>query len=388
MKNAFIIMQIGNTELDAVYREVIAPAAISCGFDPKRVDKHNKGGLLKSEIVNFIQSSDIIIADLTNERPNCYLEVGFAMGLGKFANLILTAREDHNPDSPNHKRGGSKIHFDLIGYDILFWNPENLDEFKTELEKRINRRLGILSKNHMLSVSLWDQNWILLNQEKAIYGLKSTSKQGFMEIRATLPNSILHVEKTDLLNVAKGAQIYNFGWPIGAVLDNENQRPKPIANGIVTEIMYLDGKHYDYWTLRTDGSFYLLKSLFEDEIRKGYLFFDTRIVRIAEALLYLKRLYSNLNVQNNSMILIGIRHGGLKNRILGSAGGRLLHSERQTIEDEVYTEIETTIEEIESDLVNVVHKYTKEIFELFDFFEVSKETLGEIINDFITGKVR
>jgi nucleoside 2-deoxyribosyltransferase len=120
MAQAFIIMQIGNAELDRVCEQAIVPALKACGLDPKRVDKHNSGGLLKSEIIAFIEGADIIVADVTNERPNCYLEIGYAMGAGKFRNLVLTAREDHSVDSPNHRPGGSKVHFDLAGYDILF----------------------------------------------------------------------------------------------------------------------------------------------------------------------------------------------------------------------------------------------------------------------------
>lgn len=145
MRQAFIIMQIGNQELDKVYQQVIDPSVNNLGLKPKRIDKHNEGGLLKSEITAFIEDSDVIVADLTNERPNCYLEVGYTMGLNKFRNLILTAREDHNPDSPNYRLGGPKVHFDLSGYDILFWDPNRLDDFRTELKKRIQRRLNLLS---------------------------------------------------------------------------------------------------------------------------------------------------------------------------------------------------------------------------------------------------
>jgi len=74
MPQAFVIMQIGNKELDEIFQNAIVPAILSSGLTVKRVDKHNEGGLLKSEIINFIQESDIIIADLTNERPNCYLK--------------------------------------------------------------------------------------------------------------------------------------------------------------------------------------------------------------------------------------------------------------------------------------------------------------------------
>ena len=145
MAPAFVIMQIGNKELDNVFQKAISPAILSSGLSVKRVDKHNEGVLLKSEIITFIQESDIIIADLTNERPNCYLEVGFAMGIDKFKNLILSVREDHFPDSPNYKKGGPKIHFDLTGYDILSWSPDDVNSFKDNLEKRINRRLLIIS---------------------------------------------------------------------------------------------------------------------------------------------------------------------------------------------------------------------------------------------------
>ena len=109
MHHAFVIMQIGNPELDELCEKAIFPSIRACGLEPRRVDRHNEGGLLKSEIIRFIQESDILIADLTNERPNVYLEVGYAMGVDKFRNLILTVREDHFPDSPNHARGRPKI---------------------------------------------------------------------------------------------------------------------------------------------------------------------------------------------------------------------------------------------------------------------------------------
>ena len=109
MRTAFIIMQIGNPEVDQVCAKAMVPALKSCGLDPKRVDKHNQGGLLKSEIIQFIESSEIILADLTNEKSNCYLEIGYTMGVNKFRNLILTVREDHFPESPAFVQGGPKI---------------------------------------------------------------------------------------------------------------------------------------------------------------------------------------------------------------------------------------------------------------------------------------
>lgn len=388
MRQAFIIMQIGNPDLDIVCKDAIVPALKSCGLDPKRVDKHSEGRLLKSEIVGFIESSDIIIADLTNERPNCYLEVGYAMGLDKFRNLILTAREDHNQDSPNYEKGGPKIHFDLSGYDILFWEPNNLNKLKEKLEKRVRRRLATLAPYVPTPVSPWDEEWISKHQELAFFGLTRSGKSGFMEIRMTLPDSKLNIAQGELLRAATQAQIHTFGWPLGVVLGSrEEYRPRSKTDGIVAEIDIEDRSRYDYWAIRKDGTFYLLKSLFEDMRRPGHIFFNTRIVRITEALLYSVRLYTGFKVPPDSRILIGIRHGALKDRVLSAVGGRVLNYDRKSEEDEVYAEVETTLEKIESDLVDLVRRLTQPLFVIFDFFEVNRNVLEDIVNDYVAGRV-
>jgi hypothetical protein len=391
MGQAFVIMQIGNSELDLVYKEAIVPAILSSGLEPKRVDKHNEGRLLKSEIVKFIESSDIIIADLTNERPNCYLEVGYTMGLDKFRNLILTSREDHFHDSPNYRKDGPKIHFDLSGYDILFWNPNNLEEFKKELEKRITRRKATLIMP--FPSSPWDEEWLSRQRNIAFSGFKSSGYSGFMEISMTLVDFKLNIPQTELLLAADKTPIHTFGWPIGIVLNNRDEyRPRPTTEGISAEININDvangiRKSYDYWTIRRDGMFYLLKSLFEDTVTSDNLFFNTRIVRITEALLYGVRLYSYLNVPNDSRILIGIRHGGLKNRIMRRSTGGIFTHDQKSLEDEIYTEIETTSEKIESTLVDLVERFTKPLFILFDFFEIDRRSLENIVNNFIEGRI-
>lgn len=388
MKLAFIIMQIGNKELDLVCEKVFVPALKDSGFDPKRIDKHNEGGLLKSEIVDFIGTSDIIIADLTNERPNCYLEVGYTMGLDKFRNLILTAREDHNQDSPNYKQEGPKIHFDLGGYDILFWDIENLDDFKEELVKRINRRLAVITDSLSEPKPHWDKEWLSQHREQALKGLKNIGESGFMEIRMTLPGNELNTIQGDLLNAANQAKINTFGWPIGAMDISQDYRPKPTSDGIVMELSFDDeDKSYDYWTIRKDGSFYLLKSLFEDKSKPGHIFFNTRIVRITETLLYAARLYSRLKVDSNSEILIGIRHGGLKDRILSAVGGRIISEGHKSVENEADKEIKTILSDIQSDIIKLVHEFVDPLFIIFDYYKVNEGALEDIVEKFFKGVV-
>ena len=143
---AFVIMQIGNAFMDKIWNTVYVPVIQDFKLSPKRIDKHNEGRFLMSEVANLINRSKIIIADFTNERPNCYLEVGYTLGVEKYNHLILCAKENHNPDSPTYQKGGPKVHFDITGYGILFWDENKIDEFKLELAKKIRYQLTVIEK--------------------------------------------------------------------------------------------------------------------------------------------------------------------------------------------------------------------------------------------------
>jgi hypothetical protein len=140
----FVIMQIGNPLMDEIWKTVYMPVIHDFKLTPKRIDKHNEGRFLMSEVAVLINRSKIIIADLTNERPNCYLEVGYTLGTEKYNHLILCAKEDHNLESPNYQKGGAKVHFDITGYDILFWDENKIDDFKLGLAKKIRYRLTLI----------------------------------------------------------------------------------------------------------------------------------------------------------------------------------------------------------------------------------------------------
>ncbi|WP_304820589.1 hypothetical protein [Candidatus Binatus sp.] len=385
-------MQIGNAALDTLCEKAIVPALNACDLDAKRVDKHNEGGLLKSEIIRFIESSEIIIADLTNERPNCYLEVGCAMGVGKFRNLILTAREDHMPDYPDRRPGGPKLHFDLSGYDVLFWRPDALDTFRVELEKKIRRRQAILAPPMSQdSAPSWSSEWFKKQIDEAKKSFVEYGKKGFMELKVSLVRSRLDVGQQQLLDAASKSVIRTFGWPIGVVMTKAEYRPRPTAEGIVAEILTGGGGSYDYWSLRRNGDFYLLRDLFEDDKRpeQDQLFINTRIVQVTEAILYCGRLYSNLGLPPTQTFAIVIRHGGLKGRTLAWAGFSRLEVENDysCSVDESSPTLTASQAEIEGRLTELVKAICAPLFTLFNFFVVPDETYDNIVNSFVAGRV-
>jgi hypothetical protein len=379
---AFTIMQIGNPALDEVYDEVIHPALSENGLVPRRADKDTKGGLLKSEIVSYLEAADIIIADLTNERPNCYLEVGYVMGLHKYLNLILTAREDHHPEHPDHDRAGPKVHFDLTGYDILFWNPQNLQGFKEELSSRIARRR--LDRTQAATAHPANLDWVAELRREATTKLEAAGFHGHVEEIISLGEPKPSWPLNAVLDAAIHAQVHTFGWPIGIV-----DHPRVTSGAIAVEVD--TGETFDLWRAYKNGDYYCLRSLFEDHRREKNtaLFFDTRIIRTTEALLRAGRFYRHLGVEESKIISFSQSHRGLAGRRLTSATGhRLVHAFNPSLDEEVLTRLSVRLGDIEKSLVELVQQLTEPLFEIFDMFRPADDVYQQLVRDFEAGQIR
>ena len=62
----FVIMQIGNQQLDRIWKDVYVPVIQDFKLEPRRIDRHNEGRFLMSEVATFLNRSKLVIADLTN----------------------------------------------------------------------------------------------------------------------------------------------------------------------------------------------------------------------------------------------------------------------------------------------------------------------------------
>jgi len=147
-----------------------------------------------------------------------------------------------------------------------------------------------------------------------------------------------------------------------------------------------DKSQYDYWALRSDLVFFLLKTLFEDTRSEGKIFLDTRIVRTAEMLLRIRRLYGALGIQDDEQVVVRIRYTGLRGRTLTAAHPSRAISirNRVCVENEMETSIRERLGDIESKLVDLVHVVVSELTVLFDYFEPSKEqVVRPIIDQFL-----
>ena len=148
-----------------------------------------------------------------------------------------------------------------------------------------------------------EETWVQRHRAKALAGLNRSGRQGFMEIAFYSPNAVINQPQDALLNAAKSSTIHTFGWPIGIVVERDDKRPRPTTEGIVAEIdaTHRNGERsYDYWALTKQGDFYSLMDLFEDGRRENRIFFDTRIVRTTETLMYCSRLFRGLGANGDT----------------------------------------------------------------------------------------
>jgi hypothetical protein len=120
-KTAFFICTFGNTEVDHNYEFVIKPSVERYQFRIQRADEISHTRTITDAIMSAINQSRFIIADLTDERPNCYYEVGYAHAIGK--PVIILAKD------------GTPRHFDLAAHKWTHWS--DYKDLKLKLDKEL-----------------------------------------------------------------------------------------------------------------------------------------------------------------------------------------------------------------------------------------------------------
>ena len=121
-KDVFIIMAMTKEDpgLDDVHAAIMEVCKKN-GLKAFRVDDVEDTEKITDKIMESIDSSLFVIADLTHERPNVYYEVGYTHGISK--RVIFTAKE------------GTLLHFDIKDFAVIFY--PNITTLKTKLNSKI-----------------------------------------------------------------------------------------------------------------------------------------------------------------------------------------------------------------------------------------------------------
>lgn len=95
------------------FEGVVKPVVESLGFKLVIVDgkKSSEESIINLEIFTKLHRSNVVIADMTGERPNNFIELGYALGRGH--RVMVTAEE------------GTRNPFDIQPVPTHFWNPSS-----------------------------------------------------------------------------------------------------------------------------------------------------------------------------------------------------------------------------------------------------------------------
>src|SRR3972149_10134154 len=124
MGRCFVIQPFDGGPFDKRYDDVLVPAIEEANLEPYRVDRDPCVSIPIDQIEDGIQNSDICLADITENNPNVWFELGFAIAVPKEVVLICSS-ERKNP-----------FPFDIQHRNIILYNTQSPSNFK-DLEIKI-----------------------------------------------------------------------------------------------------------------------------------------------------------------------------------------------------------------------------------------------------------
>ena len=124
---AFVLMNMDPQEdsLPDIY-DAIKLTCSAYGIEARRIDEVEHQDTITERILEMIRTTDLIIADLSGEKPNVYYEVGYAHAVDKRPLL--------------YRKKGTRLHFDLSVHKVSEYR--NVTELKDMLHKRLEAILG------------------------------------------------------------------------------------------------------------------------------------------------------------------------------------------------------------------------------------------------------
>lgn len=123
---AFVIMSFSDDKsLKDAYELAIKPSVIEAGFKCLRVDEIEHNRRITDKVIECIKKARFIVAELTEQRPNCYYELGYAHAIEKDVIHVINKKDP--------------IHFDIKDFNFIVY--ESIVDLKNRLKKRIEETI-------------------------------------------------------------------------------------------------------------------------------------------------------------------------------------------------------------------------------------------------------
>jgi len=126
LPQCFVIQPFDGGTYDLRYKETIKPALEKAGVAPKRADEILGLNPVIEKIESAIAAAPICLAEVSEDNPNVWLELGYALALSR--PTVIICERSRRP----------KLPFDVQHRSIIFYRTDSASGF-SELEKNIIR---------------------------------------------------------------------------------------------------------------------------------------------------------------------------------------------------------------------------------------------------------
>lgn len=141
METCFVIQPFDAGRYDKLYTDVYAPAIEAAGYTPYRVDQDPSVSVPIESIEAGIKSAVVCLADITEDNPNVWYELGFAFASNRPVVMICA-----------ENRQGRKFPFDIQHRSIILYKPDSLSDFQKLKETITTRIKAIVKRDEALQI--------------------------------------------------------------------------------------------------------------------------------------------------------------------------------------------------------------------------------------------
>lgn len=144
MKKCFVVSPIGEEgsvtriNADKLFKYIIKPVCADCDFEAIRVDKLNDANSITQTIIDYLDKSELVIADITEHNPNVFYEMGYRARTKK---PII-----------HLKSKGENLPFDINTIRALEYDLTDLDSVE-EIKKRLTKTIESFNYSEFTDVS-------------------------------------------------------------------------------------------------------------------------------------------------------------------------------------------------------------------------------------------
>lgn len=190
-------------------------------------------------------------------------------------------------------------------------------------------------------------------------------------------------------HLSQAQRIKLTGWPPFLEMEREGWRPYPFNDHIeawigrrIDDYTPREPLLSDYWRASQNGQLYTIRGYTEDSfenqrwVRPGSVVDVTLPVwRVGEILYFVTRFLEAFG--DTRVVLVNCRFTGLSGRTITSLNSRRRTSSRPCHSDEVETAANVTPQQLQENVVEVVHQLLSPIYAAFDFYTLSRTLVEE-----------